>query len=342
MGDSEVIFGVMGKRYPSQYDRSTLRLGALVFVEFDSIGNPIRFSHLPSQTSKRYAVTWIGPSDWYVTLRDEFEVSPTLVENTIKIVGDLLDRETVAIAIGKAASEIRPQYMFKTSELDRSRLSVISTVVERLELCSRLGDPAVAEQLFTHYRPLVVYLLLTCFDRLGQPADWIDFGAWLRATDKAEERMRVAPILNQLDEPAGIASRMYDSYNQRYGVHHSFFRFLRAVIPPDSRRELLDGIAMYHFGLPPDIGHGSRASDEEKEKFLFRLRNEYTHKARYVPGVTKSIWPSGAFDADGWEHFQQIFEKNDWTDIAVRNWPEAIEKTVRVGLAEYLEGISQE
>jgi hypothetical protein len=37
---------------------------------------------------------------------------------------------------------------------------------------------------------LCAYLLLTCFDLLGQNDEWLAFGAWLEANKTFEERAR--------------------------------------------------------------------------------------------------------------------------------------------------------
>ncbi len=229
-----------------------------------------------------------------------------------------------------------PNSMFKTSELNNSRLAVISAVIDRLDLCSKLSETATAKQLFHHYTPLVVYLLLTCFDRLGQPSDWMDFGSWLRSSDKKKEREQVTS--EGLKDASEIAVAFYNTYNRIYGVSSSFYRFLHEVIPGQSRQELLGSIRIEIVDNPPNIGNNRQADDDAKEKYLFKLRNDYTHKAQFVPGTTKAIWPDGTF-ANNWIGVQQNIGQSSWSTLFVRNLPETIERVVRVGLAKYLEKI---
>lgn len=337
LSSSEVIFGLNNERYPYVFDRSYLRLGAIVFVEFGTTGKPQTFSSYFTESSLPYAVTWIAPSEWYVVLQDRFKIDAHFEELVIKTVGEYLEKEIVKHALLIAASDIRPEHMFKTSEFNNSRLAVICAVVQRLELCSKLNDPVVAKELFQHYRPLVLYLLLTCFDRLGQPSDWMDFGTWLKANSKKKER-EIAVFKTAVNN-SEIASELYNTYNSIYGVRHSIFRFLHEIIPPQVRNELLDSIWMEHIPNSPNPGDHIPASESEKEQYLYKLRNEYTHRAAYVPGVTKAIWPEGTIDPEAGEFFTQYFADNLWTNIIVKHWPELLEKIVHIGLAEYIRRI---
>jgi len=191
MSLSPVIFQLHNHNYQYSFDRSQLKLGATVHVEFDSSGKPRDFYSTSTSSSIPYYIMWIAPSEWYVVLQDRYYIENSFQDRVIKAVNGYLDKETVVRALAITAQDIRPEQMYKTSELNNSKLAVISTVIDRLDLCSILSEAAVAKQLFHHYTPLVVYLLLTCFDRLGQPSDWMDFGSWLQSNKKKEEREQV-------------------------------------------------------------------------------------------------------------------------------------------------------
>jgi len=136
-----------------------------------------------------------------------------------------------------------------------------------------------------------------------------------------------------------IAVAFYDTYNKIYGVSSSFYRFLHEIIPENIHQELLESIWIEIVDNPPDIVNNRQADDITKEKFLYKLRNDYTHKAQFVPGTTKAIWPDDAFNKNIWMGVQQTIEQSSWNTLFVRNWPETIEKVVRVGLAIYIERI---
>jgi hypothetical protein len=196
-------------------------------------------------------------------------------------------------------------------------------------MCSRIKRPEVEKALFTYHEPLVSYLCLTCFDRLGQPADWETFGDWLGSSSKMAERetalTKISPGLDQV----GVAAALHSHYSTLYGVGSSFFRFLREIIPPEVRRELLDSIEIHRLKNPPDLADLAPATDEEKEKYLFKRRNDYTHKADFKPSAGP---PLGQFYSN---HVQEVHAEY-WTDTSTNNWPEILNKVVRVGLARYL------
>jgi len=226
---------------------------------------------------------------------------------------------------------VRADRLHVTAELGNNPLSLIFTVLDRLAECRRLRQsppfpPAVASRLDD---PLVSYLYLTCFDRLGQPADWMDFGAWLESSDSKDERdavLRQAATRGMtLEERMRIA---YGQYNALYGVRSSFFRFLRDILPPEMRRELLDSIdRTIILNTPSTVSR--QATDEEKEKYLFKRRNDYTHKGDFRP-------PPGEWFGGGYASPTQEHHANYWTSTQNSGWPDVLEKAVRVGLARYL------
>jgi hypothetical protein len=339
MANFNVLFQINHKNYPYRFDRTRLNLGAKIFVELDNEDNPKDFYSDFRASCIPYWVMWITQSGWQVILQNKYDLDTSLQSRIVKAVETYLDQETVVHGLSIVLEHIRPDHMFKNSEFDNSELAVIYTVVERLDLCSKLTDTATAKQLWYHYRPLMVYLLLTCFDRLGQPADWMDFGGWLRNGDKQHERMQV--ILEKAENYDEIATAFYDTYNKIYGVRNSFYRFLHQVLPQELREELLGSIRIDITDLPPNSGKIRTENENAKEKFLFQLRNDYTHKAQFIPGLTNDLWPeeARAKAQDAWEVSQQFIEQSSWKCVYIRNWPEILEKVVKVGLAMYIQKI---
>ncbi len=339
MSKSEVIFSVNDKRYPYQYDRSLLQLGTIVYVEFDSRGNPVNFSPTKSETNFSFVVNWIAPSEWYVQLQDRFEITAQKLLYIVATVKDYIDSSSVKKALAIAASDVRLKYLYKTSEFEKSRLCTIWTVADRISLYARLKIHDVSNKLAGHYESLSGYLLLTCFDRLGQPSDWMNFGSWLSHVKKEKEReiqtrtIKEAPI-----NPIKAADALYKQYNKIYGVKRSFFNFFNNVLPEGMRSELLNSIVIQKMSNPPSLNDLGTGTEKEIKEYLFRLRNRYTHSAQFVEGFQETAGPDE--NDFNWRIFEQWVESDHWVNVYVKiNWLEVIEKAVRVGLAEYMNRI---
>lgn len=336
---THVFFGIREKRIGIQFDRSHLRLGTIVYVTFSQDSEPVNFSIQPSKAAVPCAVEWISPSGWYVQLIEKFEIPSELALQVAHAVDEFLSQTDINTVLSILASRMRLAHLYKTSEFEKSPLSVLQTVADRLDLCTRLSEWSVQQALFGHHRALVIYLLLTCFDRLGQPADWLDFGSWLRSGDHANERAAIEAQISENDTPGDIAALMYTAYQQKYGVKHAFFRFVNEVLPADARKELLASIHVHNLKNPPDLGDLPYGDDDEKKALLFRIRNDYTHKARYVPAVGESYFSELQ---EGWTAYVQEVKADFWTTVSVRHWPASLDRTVRIGLAAYLQAILQE
>ncbi|MBI3920430.1 MAG: hypothetical protein HY318_03340 [Armatimonadetes bacterium] len=341
MPKSDVIFGIANTRVPWRYDRSQLRDGAIIHVSFDKTGNPESFAGNPSADSTPHVVTSISPSEWYVTLESGFRIEQELVNVVSAVLQGYMDENAIRFALDLAAKDIRLEHLHKTSEYKRSRLSVVSTVAHRLELVSRLRQRDTAKDLFHHYEALVTYLLLTCFDRLGQPADWLEFGSWLSARGKKDEREKASQGINATD-PVEVARAMHDFYKGIYAVKHAFFKFLTdtKLLPAESRQMLLASIDIVEMPNTPGSGLERSHSEKEKMEYLYGLRNNYTHEARFIRGVAGMTYPEDWDSREVWVYKEQEFKANSWVTVAFRDWPGILESTVRTGLMVYLQSIA--
>jgi hypothetical protein len=218
-------------------------------------------------------------------------------------------------------------------------LNTIATVAERLDLVDRLSLPDVAKALWHHYEPLVVYLMLTCFDRLGQPADWIDFGAWLDAKHSAQGREGSVADVSSMDTLTALRT-LYRRWLDLYGVRTSFYRFLRDVLPSGVHAALLESIHIHRLAVPPDIRRLD-VDDRAKEDWLMGLRNAYTHKAQFVPGIPRDAFFTEMLSPETWTGMrQQRIEGEEWRSVDLRGWPEIPVITVRAGLVSYLTALA--
>jgi len=332
MSLDDVIFGVDGKRFPARFDRSHLRLGAIVYVQFSASGKPVAFSPQKFEGALKYAVNWIATSEWYVPLSRGFELKPWFADRVYAEIQEHISRRDVGIALEGFAKRVRLEHFHKTSELSENPLSLIYTVLERLDLCARVRQRECEKALFAAHEPLVSYLYLTCFDRLGQPADWLDFGSWLTSPRHLSEReLALSKHPPQTGDPVEGAQALHRYYMDTYGVRASFFRFLHEVLPSGARSELLQSIEYLKLKNPPDFERLSSGTDAEKEKYLFKRRNDYTHRADFNAPAGEPLGRSRS-------NYVQEHYADYWTTTHTSDWPEILNKTVRVGLAQYLLG----
>ncbi len=328
------------------YDRTKLKLGSIVYVSHDSAGEIEGFSPTRKKGSEAYGVTWISPSDWTVLLEREFRGLDILRDQTTKALSGVLEAEVVAEAIEKAAKNRRLQYLYKTSEFEKSKLDTITAATERLNLVRILQQRGVARELWKHWQALCVYLLLTCFDLLGQSDEWMDFGAWLNARKVAIDKERKTALARAARQTGLISQSkaLYREYGKRYGVRRSFNRFIDELLPLEWKGRLLDSMHMTRLALPPDLT-SRPASEEEKKRYLFELRNNYTHNARFRPvaGVLVSAFfpdslvPEGSRVLTG---FDQRVEADHGLSVQTEDWLNTLFEVVREGFANYLRKIA--
>jgi hypothetical protein len=172
-----------------------------------------------------------------------------------------------------------------------------------------------------HHDALINYLLLTCFDILGQAKGYVQFDGWLRSTrvEHQKEREEALATLPASATPACVALHLYKAHLAIYGVKRSFLRFLKEFLAPEARQALLDSIDRHPGGI----------DDEEKLAFLYDTRNQFTHKGEIVGSPWRGLGPYEANLEDGVlaHHFVPV----RWDDplvYKVRNWPFVLYRTV--------------
>src|SRR5262249_25664909 len=157
-----------------------------------------------------------------------------------------------------------------------------------------------------HYEPLVVYLALTCFDRLGQPATWRDFPSWLSGTEPSVSEMNLASA-----DPIESARELYKQWSARYGVRNAFYRFLDEILAPPKLRDLLASFEISILKNPPHMGTRRLADETEKKAWLYRIRNRYTHGALYMGGAHPDHFASRSPERTHLR-LDQVFGAEEW------------------------------
>jgi hypothetical protein len=186
--------------------------------------------------------------------------------------------------------------LFKTNSWRNSMVRRLLQVNERLRLVRLLendGTPDLEKKYL--YPPLTVYLLLTCFDQLGQPDKWMPFDSWLKSKRSRQDREALRPHLVGLTADES-AARLFRAYQDSFGVKSSFFRFLHDILPHDQREAMFSQMRMeFYRDYPRDL-RTREGVIEEKEVYLFRVRNDYTHNV-YARGPRHDLFKT-ALDSE--------------------------------------------
>jgi hypothetical protein len=321
---ARVFFDFEDARFPgrheAEFDRSRLRLGALVHVEGRQI-QPKFFSK-PTALSQAYAVSWIAPSEWYVRLTRGYRLRDTDFDMLVSAVAGYATADEVRTACDRGIREMPIEKLYLTRTKEQSLLGQFMTVAERLDLVWRLSSAECSSQLSDHYEPIVVYLMLTCFDVLGQPADWRDFRSWLDGKEPTKVAVTSTSLIEQ-------SKQLYEAWSKQYGVRNSFYRFMDEVLPPDALQRLLAGIEYLILSNPPTITQ-QNGDDDKKKRWLFEVRNRSTHSAQ----VNKGFHPERFGPMPLARQSKQYrFGSRSWEVIFVEDWPGRVIEAVRCGLA---------
>lgn len=137
---------------------------------------------------------------------------------------------------------------------------------------------------------LVIYLLLTCFDKLGQKRRFLTLDGWLcsKKQKHVAEKDQCITAMPIQATPSEAARALSSEYHKLYGVRNAFYTGINSLSGPDKQR-LLRAI---EISVNPDYGrYGPNVStpsfplDEtyiKKESvrynFLYQKRNRFTHQ----------------------------------------------------------------
>ncbi|MDO6759610.1 hypothetical protein Q4566_05300 [Tamlana sp. 2_MG-2023] len=238
-------------------------------------------------------------------------------------------------------------------ELVESRILLIKQLIEAKEhFRGRDKIKNLPDRYWTHsykdYAALRVYLALTCFDILGQPNDWMDFNSWLRSKKRKKEREEIIDKSLTYNYSEFILS-VNNEYNKIYGVKSSFYKFIQEVLSQENKQKLFDSIKT-SIQLTPRIvkptgttlatGREIKLPIERKEKFLFNIRNSFTHKGVSIADPAggifdnekPSLWPPDWKPKWGFSGIHKETINGDLITFSVRRWPfiliEIIEDTI--------------
>lgn len=219
--------------------------------------------------------------------------------------------------------------------LVQERLNLAKRILEHGENLRNSDLIQVQEIGWTHpyiqHDALVNYLLLTCFDLLGQNSEWLSFGDWLKASKKADEREEVTAQVISSSQPIEITQEVYAAYQKLYGVKTSFYQFIDKVLTPELRERLLLSVSIEK---KIENGRSVFINDPNKKKnFLYDSRNSFTHGLIPTGSNVRGLWPEPIIVENNklmWGYNHVRTEKN--YSYSVRRWPfelfEIISKTI--------------
>lgn len=206
----------------------------------------------------------------------------------------------------------------------------------------------IGEHGWTHpwryFDALMNYLLLTCFDRLGQSTDWVSFSEWLSSGRKHEERAQAEKTITPGASPVEIAKHFASAYQIAYGVKSSFNNFILTVLTEDERHELLKSIQIVRAEIHNNV-HEARPAlgyiEGEKKKCdaLFQLRNVFTHRAVNIGspggGVYKDIYEPTIINGLPMKGYIEVLRQekgSEWIIYQVRDWPFVLIRCIKAAL----------
>ncbi|WP_378956603.1 hypothetical protein [Pelosinus sp. sgz500959] len=296
---------------------------------------------MTSYDNKRYDQCVVAEYYWQtkvVELRQRVVYEPH-VNLVYKPIKEYVSKDFVENTLRKVALEFKMRALYIEGDYCKSNMGRIVAVAERLELVARMNKKEVAMNLGFQQEALCIYLLLTCFDLLGQPDDWLTFESWLSSSNKEHERMEALRKIKSSDIIEG-SKLLYLEYQKIYGVKNAFFRFIREVLSDDMRYELLDSIRIVITSRGNESSKSIKTLGtlREKEEYLFAIRNNYTHKASFLEGNTGKIPPGIEHDAFRQREFININQTKRRL-IYCQFWPNIIESIVQRGLVRYLQDI---
>ena len=195
------------------------------------------------------------------------------------------------------------------------------------------------------------YLLLTCFDLLGQPSDYLDFHSWLSSSKSKPERLGIVEEI-KAEDFVGKVMELHKGYLLLYGTKNSFMRFINEILSAQQKEILLNSIRIT-YGLPlserkENTSHPSLGSEEspaKKSAFLFSARNLYTHKAQNIGGFGDAIFPKELLEETvkhraqyQYELYRPIYSEETakyCISYSACNWPDVLINCINSVLGQY-------
>lgn len=185
-------------------------------------------------------------------------------------------------------------YKEETKEKVLSRLRLAQKILEDSDILPGIDGYNFKnpEKWWLHPRhereALVIYLLLTCFDNLGQKDKFLTFENWLKSQKPLhkEEKEIITKSLTEETSDIDKAIKLQEGYHKIYGVKNAFYSGIN-TINEEEKEKLLKSI---HVTYSPKSEDGNKIQRQQsipiddkkheqdlKIKYLYSKRNGFTH-----------------------------------------------------------------
>jgi hypothetical protein len=238
-----------------------------------------------------------------------------------------------------------------------ARLLLAQALLEEADaLPGRSGCALESEEWWKHPRhereALVVYLLLTCFDKLGQKQTFTTFAHWIESkrAHHVAERQDAMESCGPDASPLDIAGALSRHHQKLYGVRNAFYEGINGL-PHDVCDKLLSTVRVTFCAnftsypvnaSPPSIPLEDKKRERElKLRYLFDKRNRFTHQLEQfhtssIPLMSDfrgqqqggASWMAFIRDSrlsyGGVQQDRVVTAEGDAYNYSVRDWPFAL------------------
>lgn len=341
----------IGKRYHKMLQPDELRLGHELYIAVNA-ARDAQFSKHAVGPFQKY---WVTRIQWeaglpgypgqqlhvYARRHMPAGANDDVIDSLHAPVKTLISRKEVEQAVRHHTAQEKVAHLGMKQERRKSLVHGLETVAARLVLCESLAARAGADVVGTQQLGLVVYLLLTCFDRLGQVGRFVQFDDFLLGKKAKYRERRVQALSEAGPEPVEQALALYRAYQRDFSVTNSFHRFIDKVLPEAERQRLMSSVHVFETGFL-DRGKRREVDEQGVKDFLFRFRNRYTHQADVQPGLTippppesmAGIPPAGMVLS----FYDQWHEEDRMVTVMFHDLPDTLFQCVRAGLVARLRG----
>ena len=138
----------------------------------------------------------------------------------------------------------------ETKEVIFTRLRLAQQLLEESDgLAGRDGYDYKGKKWWFHPRhereALVVYLLLTCFENIGQKHSFITFPSWLKSKKAAHtiEKEKIASSITKGLNVIESSARLMEGYQTIYGVRNAFYEGIKGL-PENTKNHVIESVRL--------------------------------------------------------------------------------------------------
>lgn len=158
-------------------DKDEFVIGDVLYLKLDSDSKPVFCSTKESPNSIPYCVKGVAINakpPYTLLINLDYFIQGRLKYYS-KHLGDRVTYRDLERVVDRVNKTIEIDKLYVTETFRNTFLYKIDSVLRRVDHCRDL----ISNDKFISHRnkPLIIYLLLTCFDNLGQPDNWISFGS---------------------------------------------------------------------------------------------------------------------------------------------------------------------